>query len=245
MAERVLGAREVRSCGTCQSVVRSLPRRTDLRFRPSRGRLLGGLTLFPSMANAHHGCMETETEFEAAMAGLRATGASAAATEVVKALDRHGREEGEILARYERFVEDADSPVAQYLVRLIVDEERRHHRMLEELANTIAWGYLGDEDQPTVPHVPLHADYNREFRAETRALLHHELVDRKQLRHLERKVRRFGDVPMWQLLIELLRRDTEKHISILRFIQNDNRRHGMRGTLARARVRWQRIRLSS
>lgn len=76
--------------------------------------------------------------FEEAKLGLHATRASVSAFEVVETLDRHGREEAYLLARYEHYVERTGSPVSKYLVRMIMDEERRHHRMLEELANTIA-----------------------------------------------------------------------------------------------------------
>jgi hypothetical protein len=183
--------------------------------------------------------VKSKAEFEDAIAGLRATGASVSATEVVKAIDRHGREESELLIRYERFAENAESPVAEYLVQLILDEERRHHRMLEELATAIAWGSLGGAARRTLPIMPLQSGYDRAFRTETRALLRHELRDRKELRHLQRRLLNVGDVPFWGLLVGLIQLDTEKHISILRFLTRDNRRDGIAGLLARARMRWQ------
>lgn len=77
--------------------------------------------------------------FEDALRGLYATGASHSAYEIVNALDRHGKEEGELLQRYQRFGEEPESPPwVAYLVRLIVEDEKSHHRLLEDLANTIA-----------------------------------------------------------------------------------------------------------
>jgi hypothetical protein len=179
----------------------------------------------------------TATEFDEAISGLRATGASASASEIVRALDRHGREESELLDRYERFVEKSESPVAKYLVGLIADEERRHHRMLEELANTIAWGHFGDRHSGTLPTGPAGSGPDPELQAETRALLRHERQDRRHLRRLGRRIRGYGDVPLWRILIGLMLLDTEKHISILRDIEKENRRlAGGRG--ARARYRW-------
>ncbi len=179
--------------------------------------------------------MMTTHEFQEAMSGLRATGASTSATEVVRVLDRHGREEGELLSRYEQFLERTDSPVSGYLIRLVLDEERRHHRMLGELANTIAWGHLGDHGRAELPHEgSTHGAPDRELWMETRSLLRHERRDRRQLRALKRRVRRYGDVPLWQLLIDLMRRDTEKHVTILRFIERENRPH--RGLRLRART---------
>ena len=49
-------------------------------------------------------------------------------------------------------------------------------------------------------------------------LLEHELRDRTQLRRLRRRLRTYGDVAMWELLIDLMRSDTDKHICIFRFV---------------------------
>ncbi len=188
----------------------------------------------------HDGGMTT-TEFEQAKLGLRATRASGSAIEVVEALDRHGREEAELLARYEQYVARSGSPVSKYLVGLVMDEERRHHQMLEELANTIAWGHLGDQALQLPLEAGGRARPDRVLRAETRSLLRHERRDRRQIRALGRRLRRYGDEALWGLLIELMRLDTEKHVSILRFIERDNRPGRLDGlwrTSARLRRVW-------
>ncbi len=155
--------------------------------------------------------------FDKAFQGLRATGASVATHEVVEALSRHGREEGELLERYRRFVQEAESPAARYLVQLILEDEEQHHRMLEELANTIAWGWVSGTPQDVVPVSPWGTGRGP-LVGETRALLRYELKDRTELRHLRRRLRSYGDVPLWGLLVDLMRSDTEKHIDIHRFI---------------------------
>ena len=157
------------------------------------------------------------TRFEKAFQGLRTTGASVSTHEVVEALNRHGREEAELLERYQRFVEEAESPAARYLVQLILDDEQRHHRVLEELANTIAWGWTKGVPEEVVPVFPRDGE-DGALRAETRALLGHELRDRTQLRRLRKRLRSYNDAPVWGLLVDLMRSDTEKHIDILRFI---------------------------
>jgi bacterioferritin (cytochrome b1) len=157
------------------------------------------------------------TRFEKAFEGLRTTGASVSTHEVVEALNRHGREEAELLEGYQRFVDAAESPAARYLVQLILDDEKRHHRVLEELANTIAWGWTKGVPEEVVPVFPRDGN-ERALRAETRAFLGHELRDRIQLRRLRKRLRSYGDAPVWGLLVDLMRSDTEKHIDILRFI---------------------------
>jgi hypothetical protein len=169
-----------------------------------------------------------ETTFEDALRGLHATGASHSAYEIVNALARHGREEGELLQRYQRFGEEPESPPwVGYLVRLIVEDEQRHHRLLEELANTIAWGSLKGSPERVVPTFSRRGD--QALVSESRALLAHELEDRKQLRRMRRRIREYGDVALWELLIDLMLSDTEKHIHIFRFILRNQTGRGRLG----------------
>ena len=162
--------------------------------------------------------LSVETEFRDAIEGLHATGASPSDYEVVEALDRHGREEGELLERYKRFVDESGSPAVRYLVRLILEDEKRHHRVLEDLANTIAWGGLKGTPEQVVPHFATTCRGDEALRSETQALLAHELRDHTQLRRLRRRLRTNGEVATWELLIDLMRLDTDKHIRILRAI---------------------------
>jgi rubrerythrin len=49
----------------------------------------------------------------------------------------HGKNEGEVLQGYAELAESTDSPALAYLARLILDDERRHHQVLDDLAETI------------------------------------------------------------------------------------------------------------
>src|ERR1035441_10750529 len=127
----------------------------------------------------NNGALSVETEFRDAIEGLHATAASPSAHEVVEALDRHGREEGELLERYKRFVDESASPAVRYLVRLVLEDEQRHHRVLEDLANTIAWGSVKGAPEQVVPYFPWKNRCDEDLRSETQALLEHELRDRR------------------------------------------------------------------
>ena len=72
--------------------------------------------------------------------------------------------------------------------------------------------------EQVVPHLATKSGGDETLRSETQALLGHELRDRTQLRKLRRRLRTHGDVAMWELLIELMQLDTDKHIRILRLI---------------------------
>lgn len=156
----------------------------------------------------------TEATFETAAEGLHAVGASVDERELVHLLATHAHKEGAILERYRRFATEATSPAARYLVKLIVDDEERHHRLLAEMANAIAW-----EGRSPVASVPDVFDGHDDMLvSETRALLDAEKADSRELKRLQRRLETFGDTTMWPLIVELMLLDTEKHIHVLRFI---------------------------
>ena len=52
-------------------------------------------------------------------------------------LTEHSKAEGELLAAYQRVVESTQTEYVSYLFRLILEDEVRHHRLFEELANAL------------------------------------------------------------------------------------------------------------
>ncbi|MHB1585455.1 MAG: hypothetical protein ACYCU7_18130 [Acidimicrobiales bacterium] len=155
--------------------------------------------------------------FDRAFEGLRATGASPDIAQLVELLARHGSEEGKLLAVYEELVKSTSNKAVQYLVNLVLDDERRHHRLLADMANAMAWESLNDDDIPVAPTLSPHAD--RALVEHTRKLRRAEREDHKQLRDLRRRLRPYADTTMWALIVDLMVLDTEKHMTILRFIE--------------------------
>ncbi len=152
---------------------------------------------------------------ESSVQGLRATGVSAGEQDLVEWINRHGQEEGVLLERYEHFARESSSPVIAYLVGLIVEDERRHHRVLAEIAHAIAWGTLTNAE-PAVPRTVAGAA-DAQLLAQTKELLASEKKDRTELRRLRRRLRNYSGT-IWPLLVDLMLRDTDKHTRILRHI---------------------------
>ncbi len=161
-----------------------------------------------------------EATFESARQGLKETGASVEEQELVELLARHGKAEGAILQRYQRFVEEGPSPAARYLVRLIIDDERRHHELLAEMANAVAWGWAANSPVAAAPDLAPTAERDEAFIEETAELLAHEEADRDELVRLRRRFKAYKDTTIWTLLIELMLLDTEKHTQILKFLEH-------------------------
>jgi hypothetical protein len=173
-----------------------------------------------SGVDEHSGGPDAPTGFERALDGLRATGASATMRDLVELLARHGADEGRMLAEYDRLADTTTEPAARYLIDVIMQDERRHHRMLVEMATAMAWGTLGDVET-SVP--PLGWQLDEDLLVATRRLREQEDLDRHELQTLRKRLRPFEETTLWALIVDLMVLDTEKHSTILRFLERHSR----------------------
>lgn len=165
----------------------------------------------------------TDPAFDKALEGLRATGASVEVVELVQLLARHGKEEGRLLAEYQAVEDSTNDPAAKYLVGLILDDERRHHLMLVEMANSIAWDTLSETPEPSLPRLSWRVD--EKLLEQTRQLRQAEEQDRRELESMRRRLRPYADTTVWSLVLEIMLLDTDKHATILRFLEDHSRAH--------------------
>jgi hypothetical protein len=161
--------------------------------------------------------------FENAAQGIRLTGASTGTRAMVDLLERHGAEEGKLLAVYEDLAENASDEGARYLISLILADERRHHQLLVEMANAMAWGTPSRSPDRATP--ALASSVDGELLEMTRRLRREEEADYRKLRRLRRRVNPFGKSTMWALLVEMMMLDTKKHAAMLRFLERRSRKH--------------------
>ncbi len=167
--------------------------------------------------------VSAEPTFENALKGLRATGASVGTHELVELLAKHGSEEGKVLATYEELAGECTDESVQYLISLILDDERRHHRLLAEMANAMAWGGMTVGPDSMMPSIKGGMDPS--LLAQTHELRRIEEADYRELKRLRRRLKPFADTTMWSLIVELMLLDTEKHMTILKFLE---KHHGRR-----------------
>jgi rubrerythrin len=158
-----------------------------------------------------------EATFETALRGLRMTGASVDTRDLVELIVRHGKEEGELLATYEQLADTSDNEMAAYVIGLILEDERRHHRLLAEVANAAAWDRSSSTPDASTP--PLSPGIDGELLAQTRKLLAAEQADYRELRRIRRKLHPFADTTLWRLVIDMMLLDTKKHATMLAFLE--------------------------
>lgn len=134
--------------------------------------------------------------------------------EISHAFNAHVREEVGILEAYEALCETVDDDGLRYLLRLILDDEHRHHQLFEDLAAAAR-----SEDASGVVPAPPAADHDG-LLAQTERFLDIEREDAEQLKALHKKLRPAADDTLWRLLVELMQLDTEKHIRILEYLRH-------------------------
>jgi rubrerythrin len=162
-----------------------------------------------------------QTTFDSALRGLRLTGASVDTRALVELIARHGTEEGQLLATYEDLASTTSDEGVRYLIGLILEDERRHHRLLAEIANSMAWGSTAGRPKEATPGIP--RGLEGELLEQTRRLLKAEQTDHRELRRIRRRLRPFADTTLWALVIDLMLLDTKKHATILRFLERHRR----------------------
>lgn len=137
---------------------------------------------------------------------------------ILQLLEQHGAAEGKFLESYEAIAERSDTDEAvQYLIRLILDDERRHHKVFDEMANAIRSFMWEVPVEPQLPAISRRS--NPELLAETERLLKFEKKDAKELRALKRALKGGQKSSLDPLMVELMLHDTAKHIAILKHIK--------------------------
>jgi hypothetical protein len=133
----------------------------------------------------------------------------------------HGQVEGEILDEYQKLADDEEIPPAfAYLARFILEDEARHHRIFEDLAESMRQVADGSDDRSPIPSLHgFHTDRVHIQRL-TERLLEVERNDERELKVLAKRLKDLDKVTLWGLLLDLMLDDTRKHIKILEFIQD-------------------------
>jgi len=89
-----------------------------------------------------------------------------------------------------------------------------------EIADSLKTEVSLSSNDPVVPYIDFDRAANRDAVIDlTEQLLRKEERDAQELRRLQRELRVVKDTSLWGLLVDLMERDTKKHIAILRFVK--------------------------
>jgi hypothetical protein len=144
-------------------------------------------------------------------------GLSACEQEVFDHLVKHMRDEDQLVERYENLATQAGGHV-EYLLRLIMEDERRHHRLFEEWCNALRGVAQFRTVDPQVPDL-VRTERPDEVAATVRTFLDAERADKRDLDRLKKLVKDVRSDTLWDVLIEVMELDTRKHIALLKFLE--------------------------
>lgn len=132
---------------------------------------------------------------------------------------QHVQTEQGLLENYISAAHGTESKALNYLVNLIIEDEKRHHRLFSELAASLKHGLDWTIDGPEIPSMDFYKVDSGKMKEVTESLLANEIQDARDLEHLHKMVKTSKDVTLWNLIVDIMQRDTEKHIAILRFVR--------------------------
>jgi len=152
------------------------------------------------------------------MAG-RLVGASVWEEELYEHLTSHVENERELLQTYQQAASYSGSAAFRYLASLIVEDEVRHHRMFEELAEALRTDVEMRPENPHIPRLDQWGGDRERIVGLTEGLIAEEERDADDLGRLAKELREVKDTTMWHLIIRLMEMDTAKHLEILNFVR--------------------------
>jgi hypothetical protein len=146
-------------------------------------------------------------------------GASVWEEDLYESFRAHAEQEDQMLGDYQKLADDMSSPDVSFLVRLILEDEERHHRLFGELAAALRAQVELEPAQSSIPDVPLHRRDPAALLAATDRLLELEHEDARKLKELRKQLRPVEETTVWSLLVETMELDTKKHIALLRHVR--------------------------
>jgi rubrerythrin len=130
----------------------------------------------------------------------------------------HITNEQAALVGYARLAEQSPDEYVRYLASLILEDERRHHKLLLEMRNRVESDVTWRETAPQTPRVTVPSD-REQLAEQIEAFLDVEEADAEELRRLRRKMRPLRETSLLSLMVEIMELDTQKHLRILEFIR--------------------------
>jgi hypothetical protein len=139
-------------------------------------------------------------------------GLPAELADLLHAIEAHVVSEADAIAAYRQLGLTSNDPLVVRLMRLLLDEEERHHQVFREMASCVR----SDVTRGIGYETPLYPT-KREVLDALRGFVAQERKGAEQLRTLARcHGVLYGG--LFGLLLDLMAMDSEKHASILRFV---------------------------
>jgi rubrerythrin len=139
---------------------------------------------------------------------------------LLDAVERHANAELESLDQYRYIAETSGDPVIALVMRLILDDEQRHHGLLKRIEASLRDALDWTHSPNALPSTSgtQQRPISKELAETVRALIDEEHTGARYLRDLAKQEQRI-DAGLHSLLLELMAMDSEKHARLLQFVR--------------------------
>jgi hypothetical protein len=137
---------------------------------------------------------------------------------LLDAIEQPASLEEDALAEYDRLAEASADPVIALTMRLILEDEDRHHTLLKRIAATPRDALNWSHTPAALPHADEVGLPDKNLVSLARALIDEERTGAAALRRLEEREEGV-DGGLDSLLLEMMAMDSDKHAHLLRFVQ--------------------------
>lgn len=139
---------------------------------------------------------------------------------LLDAVERHANAEQDALDQYEYIGVASGDPVIALVMRLILEDEERHHGLLKRieasLSDALNWTHSPNAlPSASIPQPPV----ARNLAQVARGLIDEERTGARYLRDLADREKDI-DSGLHSLLIEMMAMDSEKHARLLQFVHD-------------------------
>jgi rubrerythrin len=139
--------------------------------------------------------------------------------QLVDAIETHVVQEAASLAAYRQLADTASDAVVAMLMRLVLEDEERHHELMKRIVADLRDGLYWTQSVEALPDatIPRGVDSARALAA-VHEFIREERDGVRQLQDLAHKSARINE-GLDSLLLEMMAMDSQKHERILRFIE--------------------------
>jgi rubrerythrin len=139
---------------------------------------------------------------------------------LLAAVERHATAEAGALAQYAYIADASGDPVVALVMRLILEDEERHHGLLRRIESSLHDALNWTHSATALPSMgspsePVPAD----LVALCRELIEEERTGARKMRELADAEKRVGG-GLHTLLLEMMAFDSEKHARLLQFVEH-------------------------
>lgn len=137
---------------------------------------------------------------------------------LLRAVDTHASAEADALSQYEYLAEASGDAVIALVMRLILDDEVRHHGLLHRMATTLRDALEWTSSPAALPRGAPEARVPITFVTLAKSLIEEERTGARALRRLAEQEKDING-GLDSLLLEMMAMDSDKHARLLQFVE--------------------------